>query len=495
LGWSLVGIITPNFDCYIEDALEGIAPVSRHILGDVDEVPAGLPLLKPHGSLDRPDSICITIDRVARPLKGDARRAFQELVSGRVVLVVGYSGWDYDLLPLLAAATQEWESKILWLLYDETSWNERVGRVKLANPEHCQVINCKRVDVLPRLAGRPVQPTIFERPKLRSEFRSCFDQKTDESLMSAVLSLLTPMGVPESSGIVEALCAELIAMARDMKMADDRQALKALGHVVSLLDDDDTRREAAAFALERAKRLGDTAAVRSYQREVDCESKSVGFKGRLAIIERDLIELFPVTNETEPDPVNAERSMKTSLLTEKAQLLMDYGNVRECEELVQDILINTEFPESGISPNSWIVNDGYLAAPLLELLGSCVIEHGETIYADEFFAEAVGVLWREKALWELWGMLTRLSGEVSKSDRGTAQLAMEIAVATAHFERDKLSELIALEWILDFGLGGQKELKAARAILADLVIDEGDRETHEENLSRFERRLQRTKNY
>lgn len=175
-------------------------------------------------------------------------------------------------------------------------------------------------------------------------------------------------------------------MARGGNLGDDRQALKVLGGVVAWLENDDPKRhEAAAFALERAKRLGWTAAVRSYQRVLDGEPEPVRASDRLAAVERDLVELFPVSDTADPDSVNAERSMRTGLLTRKAQLLMDCGRAREAEKLVRDILANTEFPESGIEPTCCILDDGFQAAPLLTLLGKCEVRRGETRCADEHF--------------------------------------------------------------------------------------------------------------
>lgn len=66
---------------YLEKAFEGIH-VDRSV---VDQTPdgEGHRIFKPHGSLDRPESIAITIDRILRRLKGSARRTFEAMTRGR----------------------------------------------------------------------------------------------------------------------------------------------------------------------------------------------------------------------------------------------------------------------------------------------------------------------------------------------------------------------------------------------------------------------------
>jgi hypothetical protein len=148
---KVIGIITPNFDLYFEKAFDGL-PYRRSICGNAP-IGAGLPLFKPHGSLDLPNSLAVTFDTISRPLKGIARQTFRELTEGHPIMVIGYSGWDYDLLPLLINAGREWDADILWLLHDEGSFNERVATAALTLGERLTIINTQRESLLPALAG------------------------------------------------------------------------------------------------------------------------------------------------------------------------------------------------------------------------------------------------------------------------------------------------------------------------------------------------------
>lgn len=189
--------------------------------------------------------------------------------------------------------------------------------------------------------------------------------------------------------------------------------------------------------------------------------------------------------DSEPNPENAKRSIRTSLLIEKVQLLEECGLKVEAEKLAHEILANTKFPESGISPDCWIVDDGHQAAPLLQLLGMCEFDRGEFDSADKHLAGAIDLLWRERSLWEIGTALTQVASLVRKVDRRAAQLAMDAAIAVARFERDKLSELVAIEWMLELGLGGAGTVKAAYEILYELSIEKSELEEHRKILQRF----------
>lgn len=483
--WSLMGVITPNFDTYLEEAFGGISSVARYVLDDDAGKTGGFIIQKPHGTLDKPESIAITIEKVARPLKGKSRQALQAMVSGREIIVIGYSGWDYDLLPLIAAAAKDWGATVYWLLYDEYSWNERVGAVKLAKPENCEVVNCQRANILPMLANRPIEESSSVRPSLRDDIRKSLENEADHSLIGAILSLLVPMGVPESDGLVSDLCLELITMGKEGILPAERKSVAILGQVPGWLSTDNERkREAAEIVVQLAKQIGWTAAAESHQRTLAKNSDSRQPKDRIREIDLELSEPV-VLIDSEPDPENAKRSLRTSLLIEKAQLLEERGLKEEAEKLAYEILANTKFPESGISPDCWIVDDGHQAAPLLQLLGMCEFERGEFDSADKHLAGAIDLLWRERSLWEIGTALTQVAHLVRKADRRAAQLAMDAAIAVARFERDKLSELVAIEWMLEFGLGGAGSVKAAFEILYELSIEKSELEEHQKILQRF----------
>lgn len=102
-------IVTTNFDCHIEQCLSDIG-VPFVTLPDESSVETwkdnsrgaqGLVLFKIHGSLDRTASLVATVKAAGRTLSRHKACALRDLLSTRQVLLIGYSGRDYDVFPAL----------------------------------------------------------------------------------------------------------------------------------------------------------------------------------------------------------------------------------------------------------------------------------------------------------------------------------------------------------------------------------------------------------
>lgn len=486
-GPRLTAVITPNFDLYIERALERIAV--RRTVADTVEAGDGFPLYKPHGSLDCPDSIAITIDRVARPLRGTARRTFEELTAGRTVIVIGYSGFDYDLFPLLVHAGRAWDATVVWLLYDDASMNGQAAGIQLALEARCTILNCRRRPVLPVLAGLGGRPNTRKREDLRSAFANILSAEPDDALASALIGLVTPSGTPDSAGVVRRLCAELLRMAESHEIEDDANLLQRLGQVVAWSDDDLPRqRRAAQLAVECAVRLGREPAVRAFQRVEKGEEESESAESRLRRVERDLRE-FPFAFDNDPVPELGERSIRTDLRISQAALLMDVKRESEAERLARQILNDTTFPESGVSEDAWIASDGHLRWKLHSILGSTAAHRGDTDEAQAQFCEALDVLWQELELWELDSALHHVAYEAAGRDRECVEAAMDLSVRIARFGRDPYSELYALEWKLDYAVGTPADVERAEELLGDVKLNVEDQRRHMATLQRLRKRV------
>jgi hypothetical protein len=483
-GARLAGVVTPNFDTYLEQALEGI-PLRRTVV-DFVEGEQGFPLLKPHGSLERPDSIAITIDRVARPLRGIARESIRELAAGQIVVVIGYSGWDYDLFPLLVHAGREWGAELVWLLFDDASLNERAASIQLAVEERCTVLNGRRRPLLPIITGGADAPGITVPNELRSAFCDILTSASDDALAAALIGLVTPSGVPEAAGVVGALCTVILRNAEAGGMGDEPR-LERLGLVTAWSSDPTERARAAQLAVESARRLGRDAAVLAFSRLLDGEQDRADPASRLERVERDLVE-FRFALDEEPDAALAERSIRTDLLTSKASLLMNLRRTREAEELARAVLEKTTFPSSGIDPDAWIVADGYQRWKLHSILATAAALRGADDTAETEHRNAIAVLWDELQFWELSDALGHVAADAARRDRECLEAATALDVAVARFARDPLSELHALERKLDYGVGTGADADAATALLENVRIDDDGVQRHHETLERLRRR-------
>ena len=482
-GSRLTGIITPNFDLYIERALKGIA--LRRTVVDSVGVRNGFPLCKPHGSLDRPDSIAITIDRISRPLKGAARQIFEELIAGSTVVIIGYSGWDYDLFPLLVHAGREWDTEVVWLLYDDTSMNERTAKIKLALGDRCTIVNGRRRALLPVLAGVDGRRSGPHHEELRQAFASVLRAETDDALIAAVIPTLTPAGVPESAGVVQRLYAELLRIAESNEIEDDAKLLKLLGLVVEWSEDDPpTRLRAAQLAVECASRLGRELAVLEFQRVVEGEEERDDPEAHLRRVEHKL-RTFPFACEDDPEPALCERSIRTALRIDQAALLADLKRESEAEALAQQILNDTTFPGTGVSKDAFIVSDGYQRWRLHRLLGKLAAQRRDIEEVQVHFCEALDILWQELELWELGSALQYVASAVRRWDRKCVEAAMDLRVRIDRYSQDPNSELNALIWKLHYGVGTHADVKRAEDLLKDLRIDADDHKRYVRKLQRL----------
>jgi tetratricopeptide (TPR) repeat protein len=101
----LDAVITTNFDEHVEGAvLARSEPVRLTYASPDPELWHGESgLLKLHGTLSVPESLRFTLahyDTLAEPLA----EALTDTITGRRLLIAGYSGWDEDILPVLAEA-------------------------------------------------------------------------------------------------------------------------------------------------------------------------------------------------------------------------------------------------------------------------------------------------------------------------------------------------------------------------------------------------------
>jgi len=130
-------LLTTNFDLYLEQAFEELdAPCQvyaavhrtgktlsfRDYLRDTatHSNNNSKSLVKFHGTLDEPKTLRATLRQVARPLSPSGRRILETSIRNRHVIVIGYSGNDYDLFPVFQASAGKALS-LLWLSRDPTS--------------------------------------------------------------------------------------------------------------------------------------------------------------------------------------------------------------------------------------------------------------------------------------------------------------------------------------------------------------------------------------
>jgi tetratricopeptide (TPR) repeat protein len=120
-------LLTTNFDCLFEDAGQSLSNTAVKVLvsSDASEslVKPGVIIFKVHGSLgshtDGSDShLASTLNSVGRYLNKKTEKLLDELLQGRTLLVMGYSGMDhYDIIPYLIRHSFR---RVVWLDHDSS---------------------------------------------------------------------------------------------------------------------------------------------------------------------------------------------------------------------------------------------------------------------------------------------------------------------------------------------------------------------------------------
>lgn len=109
---NVVGIVTTNYDLCIEGALSHVGADFHTIVDGREKTLPGMPLLKVHGSAGHPTSIVATLSDEFR-LPDWKVETMRRIVDGRHCVILGYSGLDFDICPVLLSQSLGAQS-IVW---------------------------------------------------------------------------------------------------------------------------------------------------------------------------------------------------------------------------------------------------------------------------------------------------------------------------------------------------------------------------------------------
>ncbi len=194
-------IITPNYDCSLDQA---IADVCEEVIGrnmgqikrivtktDITNANAFSDQIffKIHGSADDPTKKSLVFrlhqEGILNPWK---RRLFRQLVHGRILLVVGYSGSDFDICPEIPLAMPK---KIIWNFpsWDEDS--EPANPINVSNKVNTIFLIGDMKELLSRMF-RPVSVEIGQTfIDLENKFRGSFTPMSRRLWRIRILNSLT----------------------------------------------------------------------------------------------------------------------------------------------------------------------------------------------------------------------------------------------------------------------------------------------------------------
>jgi len=178
----LRAIVTTNFDSYIERAFQSI-----HYSYGVFTSPSDwqrsrstaptLSILKVHGSLDAPHSMRFMIDQVQHLDENEP--PLKKLLTTAPVLILGYSGFDEDIFPILKAALTQNPFQSCACVYPGSSHDEPIQQWSLNEPHNIFRLEAKATDLLQMIVeacGCPcVAPSQQAEQNSRLDWRSAID--------------------------------------------------------------------------------------------------------------------------------------------------------------------------------------------------------------------------------------------------------------------------------------------------------------------------------
>lgn len=135
-------LATTNFDLYIEKAFQNWHQGKKHLITyassgkDVGEIcpfseyaelsEKGKALLKLHGTLRYPSTIRATLRQVSMPVTDELENCFKKLIFDRHMVVMGYSGNDYDIFNLFEKYAKKARS-LIWFAFQEDAYRNEVN--------------------------------------------------------------------------------------------------------------------------------------------------------------------------------------------------------------------------------------------------------------------------------------------------------------------------------------------------------------------------------
>lgn len=484
---GLSGVITTNFDTYIERALAGEC-LSRHIPG-ISQGGEGFPLLKPHGTLDEPKSIIVTLEQVFVRLEDMTREALKRLVTNRTVVVIGYSGWDYDLFPLLVHAGRHWNSQIVWVLWNEGSMNEQVAKIQLALGERCTILNGQKRAVLAELGGLKLSNPPIRTRELVTKFAETMSTCPNVALNSAFTGVADPIGVSERLGIREALLSALLEEVRFGRGGSNTDKLKHLLKVARNSEDMATRVGAIEMGKKIASESGQYAWVRQFKHLQSMSLESEDVESELNDIEFDLREDFFPHLDQLPAPDRAKQSLTTHSLIRKANILLEMEEFDEAEVLARRLLKNLSFPKSGVCKEAWMFEDGKAEGKLHRIVAEVCQERGNVQEAEKELCLSLDIFWRELAFFELDFTLDSIRRLALLEDSECAEMALSLSTRIARVTGNIYMELENLINKLEVGFGNRQDLARAKSLFSQVEhrLGKDNHKEFAETLKRFTR--------
>jgi hypothetical protein len=490
--WKLTGVITTNFDEYVERALSG-QPFSYRVRGSPTASGTGPPLLKVHGTLKEPASIAVTLEDVLCRLDDQAIADLREILANRTIIVIGYSGWDYDVFPLLLHAALGWNCRIIWVLWERSeSLNEQIARLQLALGAKCVLVSAERSAALVEIGAlwsAQVPQAASTGTRALEPLVARFARALSEATTVALIGALDRIGGPIA--LNEDLAAKLADRLVDELEAVDHPDEAVLQEVRWVAQRDEVAPRAIELGEKLSRKLGSAPWQRLFEHLADQLATDEELR-ELNSIEHDLREdFFPALQDPRRPWQSIEQGrqwLTVGLLIQKAEQLFSLDHVEEAETLATSLLQSTKFPGSGIAPEAWAASDGIREGKLHELLAQIAHMRGDRQAGAAHAASALAIYWREMDLFHTGGLLDWI-GATFNDQPEIAGKAWTLGAGLHGVTGNRFYELGTLIQQIEHGFGSRAVYQRAAGLFAEIgeEIEEDERAEFDDVLRRFQR--------
>jgi len=457
---QLCGIITTNFDMYIERCLTNYTYCGpQH--GKLPSA-SSIHIFKPHGSLHDPRSIAVTLSDVLVRPEDWKIQTLKNLLEDQLVVVTGYSGCDHDLLPILIEAGRSWNTRILWILYNEDSINVQVFKLQLALGKKLIVVNGRRRAVLPDLAGIDESDKQSAGGHTDMFFRSVFSACSTPELIDAFIGVADPIGVPEEVGVREKLLESLLqcVQSANKSLAAEKRLLYLLK--IAHAENAEVRMKAIATGenLSQMHGLTDWCTQFKHVKSTDINSDST-LEAELKDIEFTHNSAFFPGSRYFREPKRTLRAMRFLDEIRKTEILLQLGDVNNAQNRAEEMLRKHSFPGSLTSRTAWLIEDCRCEAQVEEVLGQSHAKKGDRAGALYHYSRTLELAWRELDFQQLETTAESICGVMRRPDREIAELAISLPVEVYRLVKNPHKELDSL--LCKFRYGFKHDWEYARA--------------------------------
>jgi hypothetical protein len=413
----------------------------------------------------------ITLEDLWTPVIQSMRDLIKRIISDRIVVVIGYSGMDSDLFPLLVYAGRYWNTQIVWLLWNQAALNSQVKKIQIALGENCVVLDSQEKHILAEMSHLSMSKRAKEHKDLAHKLAEIIEDCATIDLIHAFTQLLGPLGTQQFSQINDRLQAAQLRQLEKYGSSYDFRRLYMILQIVTYSESNKIRSSAIRLGEKISLEAHNLNWLKQFEYYKTVElGEADNPEMELTYIDFSLsTDFFPHLEKYEGNrKAKNKRFLTLGQLRRKAELLLNMGSFDEAEMIIRKLLGDYPFPRTGISDEAAIYEEAAEEGCLRYSLAQILIERGEVAEAEKQICLSIDIFWRELNMFELDFALSIVQDLFFGNPAASRciALALSLAIKVAQVEGNFAGELENTVSKLESGFGDEQDLENAKTLLA-----------------------------